>query len=377
MRIRKYFTIKNILLIILASAAFSGCSQVADLSEYQGINYVESLVFDPAIEVNWDRDTTDTYLVFTAVVPSTTSGLPAGTSDYSRLEVLNLMPDGGFENGIGDWTPVLSGGSANVVAGDTETIHSGDNSLKYDLGAEERVDFDLDNLNGGITDNANYLIRFKFNMSGANLTAVFEYNDGANAYDGGIWTPKTDTAWTGNGYTEFRTSAGEESIITAKTGAPGNDIFSIGSINDLGDSQEGHIDDVRIVRTDISLCLRAVVPYEAQDRPDLVSGNYKFSIYVKKEDAADINPSTADTPDSENRFPSQEITLCINSNPTVIDVSAVTDSAWEKVSAELFIQIDKDESIQLSVSPINITSPYLKDAGSILIASPALYFISD
>ena len=155
MRIRKNVPIKNILLIIAASAAFYACSQVPDLSEYQGINYIESLVFDPVIEVNWDRDDiSGTYLDFDTVVPSTTSGLPAGTTDYSRLEVLNLMPDGGFEGGIGFWTTVLTTGTAAVVAGNGTTVHPANQSLYFDLQSNERVDFDLENLIGGITDNA-------------------------------------------------------------------------------------------------------------------------------------------------------------------------------------------------------------------------------
>ena len=371
MRIRKYFKIKNILLIIVASAVFYGCSQVPDLSEYQGINYMASQVFDPAIEINWDRDDSNTYHMFTAVIPSTTSGLPAGTTDYSRLEILNLMPDGGFEGGIGSWTTVLpSAGTANVVPGNGTTIHPANQSLYFYLQSDERVYFNLENLSGGITDNANYLIRLNFNSPEANRTVIFEYNDGSSYYPGGIWSPRASVAWTGNSYDQFRTSSGEESLITIKPGA-NNDFFSIGSITADDDSQEGHIDDVKIVRTDIPLCLRSTVPYKEQGRPELVSGRYIFSIYVKKEDLADINPLTP------NRFPADKVTLCINGKPEAIDVSSVTDSQWIKISTEQFIQIYEDDTIELSVNPSDITSPYLKNAGSILIASPALYFISD
>ncbi len=361
---------KKLAVFTLFMLTLFSCSDSApDLSEYQGINYIESTPLDPAAETNWVRtDITGTYITFTAVVPSTTTGLPAGTTDYSRLEILNLLPDGGFD-GDADASPdnwTVTGGTGIIVAGDANTIHPGNKSLRFNLDATQRIHFNLDAvLADSAVDNADYLVNFKFNRASQNLTAVFEYNDNAAQYSGGIWKPKTTVASSGNNYDIFR-----DSLITAKAGA---DYFSLGSIPAEDDSQSGNIDDVRVVRVDQSYKLDLTVPYTSSGRPELISGNYRFSIYVKKEDAGDINPDPA----NPNRFPAETVTLYINNDPAAVDVTSVTDASWSKISADRFIQIQENDTIKLSIAPDNSTSPYLKNAGSILISAPSLYYISD
>ena len=360
---------RKLIFILTAFLPLLSCSDSpADLSEYQGKNYIESTPLDAALETDWVRtDVSGTYISFTAVVPASTTGLPAGTTDYSRLEILNLLPDGGFDGDITGTTPdnwTVTGGTGTVVAGDADTIHPGNNSLRFNINATQRIYFDLDTvLTDGAVDNADYLINFKFNRAVSNLTAVFEYNDNAAQYSGGIWKPKTTVASSGNNYDIFN-----ESLITAK--ATG-DYLSIGSIPADDDSQSGNIDDVKVVRVDMPYNIDLTVPYTASGRPELISGKYRFSIYVMKEDSADINPATP------NRFPAETVTLYINNDPTAVDVTSVTDSVWVKISAEQFIQITENDTISLSVTPNNSTSPYLRDAGSILIAAPELYYISD
>ena len=363
-------------LIFLVSFIYS-CSQVPDFSEYQGINYIVSKPFDGGIEINWIRDDpSGTYMDFSPFATAITTGLPAGTTDISRLEVLNLMPDGGFEGGLGSWSPEGAPlPTANIVVG-ANTIHPLDpanNCLYFDVFASQTIDFDLSNLLDFGIDNANYLIRFNFNGEFEGIPTKFEYHDGINNDSGSLWSPRTTTTWD-LGYTEFNSQTGEESLITIKP-APDDDIFSIGSFSETA-SQKGHIDDVRVVRTDIPLCLRAETPYQAAGRPELISGDYRFSIFIKKEVAADINPDTVPITDA-NRFPAQILTLCINNKAQTLDITSVPDNEWKKVYTDQFVQIYEGDSITLAISPCDSTGTYKKDAGSILIASPSLTFISE
>ena len=353
---------KKLILIFTVLLPLISCSDSpVDLSAYRGVNYIVSTPFDPLTETDWVRtDVTGTYIDFAAVVPSTTTGLPSGTTDYSRLEIINLIPDGGFEGGVGAWA-----GAGTSVTDGANSIHNtaGNNSLNFT--ATSSVIFDINTLSGA-ADNTEYVIHFKFNKSTAGVVN-FDYHDNATAsYLSSFWTPSTSAAYTS---TDFPTSDGEDNIIEIENFAD-NHYFSIGAYN-VTTQQTGHIDDVKIVRNDLILNLGRTVPYTESGRPELYSGTYRFSIYVLKEDSAAINPTTP------NRFPAETITLYINSKPTTIDVSSVTDSAWVQISAEEFVQIEENDSITLAVAPCSCTTPSRKTAGSILIAAPSLYYISD
>ena len=361
------------LTILLTTASLfllASCTEMADFTEYRNINYLNTLTLDagPAgLEVNWvPDDATDIYMTFTSIlVPPTINGLPASASDYSRLEILNLMPDGGFETGVAGWNP-FNGGSAAAQPGNGLTVNSTDQSMQFAVNSTQRIDYDLESL-PGFVNGGEYLIKLKFNR---NLigNAIFDHNNGALpgsyiSYD--FWKPPTHNPWGGNYHENF------SALITAETGA-GNDYFSIGSTIH-GDNQLGYIDDVRIIRSDTQtpLFLRSTVPFNEAGRPELISGNYRFSIYVLKEDVNDVQPINV------NRYASEFVTLSINSNLTTIDVSSVTSGTWVKISAEKFIQVYENDAISLSVSPCDMTSPYNKDAGSILISYPELEYISE
>ena len=58
--------------------------------------------------------------------------------------------------------------------------------------------------------------------------------------------------------------------------------------------------------------------------------------------------------------------------------SEFTNTGWTRLTAQKFIQIEKGGTIEIMVSPGDISGlANTLDIGSILIASPSLYYISD
>jgi len=386
MRIRKYVPIKNILLIIAASAAFYACSQVPDLSEYQGINYIANhdftspeWSFDDTVEGAYHYMGFNTDSAGAAAPPAVAvfTGLPndADSGDISRLEIFNLVPDGGFETGTAGWDNNGTTTNATFPQNNTDAERvlddAGNDSLKFTLPAgTDILRFNLSTLDDTFIVGSNYILRLYFTRAVTNDTAVFEYNDGSDLDIISTWKPKTQTGWDDDlaSYTRFPDYDSINANITAQAGY----FFCIGSFDtNEYKPQNGYIDNFRIVRSDINYYLRMTVPYSESGRPDLYSGIYRFAVYVKGEADADATPAV-------NRFRSSRVSLVINGKIEGFSSSEFTNTGWTRLTAQKFIQIEKGGTIEIMVSPGDISGlANTLDIGSILIASPSLYYISD
>lgn len=142
------------------------------------------------------------------------------------------------------------------------------------------------------------------------------------------------------------------------------------------DLQHVYLDNFRFMRTDLKLALSLEVPYqdEGGDRPDLVSGLYRFTFYVKRDPT---NTLLSKTDVTKNRFPARAVTVEIQGTSGVtFDVSAPDDEVkdwktWQKIVVDRFYQIEEPAAgenpteITIFISPQDYTiDPAGKDAGS-------------
>jgi hypothetical protein len=149
---------------------------------------------------------------------------------------------------------------------------------------------------------------------------------------------------------------------------------------------DGYMDNLRMLRTDIENRIVLEVPWSAGGtRPDLVSGFYRFSLYIK-------NIPPAELP--ANEFQSKSVTLGILNTPGGLNSiynqavhqsndAGVNWDEWTQISVDSFLQVDRlatdptDPVIFLCITPTNVQSAPFKDVGSILIAAPGLRYSSD
>ena len=374
-----------IILLILIS-----CSDVPDITEYQGVNYIQYRPLDVAIGNIWTSDdpvegayhymgfNTDSTGAADLPAVAVFTGLPnnADSGDISRLEIFNLVPDGGFESGTAGWDNTGTTANATFPRENSDPLRvnddAGNNSMEYTIPASTDIlRFNLSTLSDTFLLNKNYISRLSFTRATTDDTAVFEYNDGSSANIYRTWKPKVEIGWSGGdtaAFTRFPDYGNLDTGITAKAGS----YFCIGSFDDnYSKIQDGFIDDFRIVRSDLDYYLRLTVPYTDTGRPELYSGIYRFSVYVKGEADADVSPS-------QNRFRSSRISLGINNYVTGFQSSSYSSTSWTKISVEKFIQIDKGDTLELRISPSDSTAlPNSMDIGSVLIAAPSLYYISE
>ena len=384
-----YMFLKKLILILTVLMPLISCSDSpADLSEYRGVNYITasnlasgSWTSDDPVQGAFHYMGFNTDSAGAADGPSVVvfTGLPnnADSGDISRIEIFNLVPNGDFEAVPGaEWDTVGTASFAQENA-DNNRVHddAGNNSLYFDIAAEtDVIRYNLASLEDSFQANQNYIIRLLFTRSTTNDTAVFEYNDGANPPVSApytYWNPIVQTGWNADNsvYTSFPDDESLNTNITANAGAR----FCINSFATVvNTTKEGYIDDFRIVRSDQNYYIRLTVPYSEAGRPDLHSGTYRFSLYIKGEADADVSPAY------QNRFRSSKISLGINNDITGFSASSYNNATWTKLSVDKFIQIENGDSIELKIAPADFTNlPNSLDTGSVLIASPLLYYISD
>jgi len=392
--------ILQVLLLCTISLGFISCGDSApDLSMYRGIDYIAKYKFNSDISINtgsWIFNDPIAqngyhYMGFNSneigadAVPTgiDSTGLPnSAIEDISRLEIFNLVHDGGFEF----LDPALSGWSPNMVGiipGAAITRESapdsiGSTCLKYvfnlsdDNVKPEHIKFLMgpSTIKDEFLTSNRYIIHLNFYKSSISYITPFRFNAERN------WTPQSERAW-GFGYTRFPDDSKDNSEVVAES----SDNYFYILYDDLKhQNNEGYIDDFRIVRSDIDYYLKLTVPYSEAGRPDLPSGTYRFSVWFKAEDAADASPSTSAPP---GRFNSSRISLGIGKTITTTTVkgfesSALTSGSWRRLSVEKFIQIRNGDSLVLLISPADKSGGSTTlDIGSVLIAYPELYYISE
>jgi hypothetical protein len=320
----------------------------------------------------------------TATAAGTTAGLPTGyDDDIHRLSITNLIPNGDFESALSaDWSTV--GGAIAAIATAPaqtntlgETLYSG-NVLDFTITDPSADRIEL-NLNAAaptsFVSTGFYLIRFDFSDSGAG-DKYFQLQ----GFENGSWVTPVVTP-----NTIYSVPNDYSGIDTYFQGNSAN-IFTIGTTTGQGGGMDGYMDNLRMLRTDIENRIVLEVPWSAGGtRPDLVSGFYRFSLYIKNIPPAELPP---------NEFQSKSVTLGISNTPGGLnsiynqavhqsnDAGANWDE-WTQISVDSFLQVDKpatdpnDPVIFLCITPTNVQSAPFKDVGSILIAAPGLRYSSD
>ena len=367
-----------------------GCDPIDHFTDFREVNLIKKAGFSSG---QWAlTDTSGDYLRFQEVTDSavieSTADLPNGADDVIyRLEILNLMPNGDFEE---EFSTVFSSETLedvwdpSSVPADVEVLHynaSETNAidgrgLEFTINKlNARVDFDLNRLNDGFIVGGLYMPFFDFRVPDVLEGFYLEYNDGVS---------DVEQSWLINRITStksvrlFYPNTGD--LVSGGTAVA---IFASAGINNLSvggfeavDLQHVYLDNFRFMRTDLKLALSLEVPYqdEGGDRPDLVSGLYRFTFYVKRDPT---NTLLSKTDVTKNRFPARAVTVEIQGTSGVtFDVSAPDDEVkdwktWQKIVVDRFYQIEEPAAgenpteITIFISPQDYTiDPAGKDAGS-------------
>lgn len=419
---RRRFGRRFLLTALLAGAGLlvlGGCEQVTDFfSDYRNVNLIEQAGFgNEAWELvgatagGEEIENLDTYVNLEPVsgAAASTEGLPGGVEadDIRRFEIVNLFPDGDFDDGdVSAWTSSDGGVDAVVsLASSGDTLSINGNSLVYDVQSQDvwinRILSGVD----GVTDDfagQNYTIIFDFKTRENAVFAYFTY-DGASTWNlQKDWSSTTQagdlTLWSFDG-AEVQP---DPEIFAAEIQAGEEHQFTIGAPEPVQDSDRtptsGSIDNLRITRSDVSPKLRLQIPVDANTfgSRDLPSGDYRFSVFVR------IDPThtneTGDPADNvSNRFAANRATLSVSVRETeqnrVIDdiyeeVSIDTPdddvnwNEWTEIAVEGFLQTEdadytqEDLIVEVTVSPTDLVFPSGIRPGSLLIAAPQLFFTS-
>ena len=397
--------------LFFAALGLSTCKQIDLFPEYRGTNLLDDISF-----TSWVPDQTTPYMNYEQV--SGTGYEPPidhPSAEVYRLEIKNLIPNGDFEASTvlaapaataapAGWTLVNGGGNPDTlevidsgnlginggVAGgliDNKTVHFAMDN------AADRVDFDLrDAANGtvdGFLKNASYLARFNYRTDGA---LIFEFNDTVISLDwwkffGGENGGKTNIKLAN--LLEFPPGELKGSFPETTVGDAADYYSTFGSLVTANSGpQKGYIDNVRLIRTDLMYKLRITLSYMDDTTEPLISGYYRFSVYVKSDPDAGSN----------NRFASDRVCIGItgggvSSGGTGFDESSFSSYAqyydgqdgedfsnWSEISVDLALQVPNSSSrvMELSICPTDDSQGTLAmNAGSILISSPRLEMFPD
>ncbi|HUX11478.1 MAG TPA: hypothetical protein VMW87_00545, partial [Spirochaetia bacterium] len=383
---------------IVFLSLLAGCSLNDNFSAYRSVNLISSQNF--SVSGSWTLDdTTGTYMGLSAVPAASAgslTGLPtADQNSIYRLEIKNLMPDGDFSPDSAGTTPAnWSAQGTNSSSATVSVTNAGinGNSLAISIGnsTDCRVSYALSAATalvaGPIVTNATYRLQYDFEVTGSS-TLPSSYDNGTTA---SIFWP-TRTSGSGVQYFPLTTSSTPEiSGISAPS------YLSFGNLpGAAGETPSILLDNIRIVRTDIPLELRLNVPYHDSTgaRPDLISGDYQFTIYVKMDPT---NTLTGTSPQA-NRFPATAVSIGVNhaENGTIsnngapsVHYSTGTDAVnnwntWTPITCDAgVIQISppahpSDSVLQLYVSPTDLVNVLNgPTAGSILVAGPQLQMVN-
>ncbi len=380
--------------LIVFVLLLSTCKQSDLFPEYRGTNLISGIAL-----AKWAADQGTVYMNYEQV-SGTGYEPPTGhdSADVYRLEIKNLVPNGDFENStVGSapsgWVLYPGGGADTLKIVDSGSGEIYDKTMHLKIKTLDRVDFNVrDTVNGaidGFSENNSYLVRFNYRTAGA---LVFELNDTATSlgwlkFFGGENGGKINI--TIANLLEYPPAELKGLFPDETVGSASAYYFSFGSV-DSGNSspQEGYIDNFRLIRTDLKYRLRLLLSYADDASEPLISGSYRFSVYVKRDPSAG----------TDNRFTSNRIDLGItgggvSSNGTGFDESSFSSykqfydgedgqdwSDWSQVYVDLTLQIPNSSSraMEVSICPTDDSqgSLYL-DAGSILVSVPGLELFPD
>jgi hypothetical protein len=380
----------------------AGCDTGTNpFSEWDGEDWLSNSRFDSG---NWSveqvamtgssweelESVNATYITYETVSTSaaqSTNGLPTGASAASirRLEIPNLMPNGDFEAGTTGWTN--NGADTLTVTSGTDAING--ETLRYAIGLnlDATVEFQLDAATNGLKDafvGNDYSVwaDVKFNTD-----SLWSYYDGGTNEFSTFFVTDPSPGATDPAF-EFAEQGSLNEI--AKDDTASDHYFAFGThLPEQGRPQDIYVDNLRIARDDLRsyLTLALSQSQNDSDKPELISGTYTFSIFVRF-DPTHTNEGTTTGDNVSNRFLPEAVTLEMrvadaNGTHTLLrnSHSAAGDwSAWTEISVQGFVQfnaagVDTDtERLELAVSPTDFAGTNGQAPGSILIAAPSLTY---
>jgi hypothetical protein len=377
----------------------TSCPTVEDpFSEYRGLNLIEYSGFssgDWQISYGEAAPSFD-YLRFeelSLAEAGSTSGLPAGKSDYHRLELVNLFQNGDFtqtETGEAPAGWELNGPIDSGLIFETTTVLKPDAGdpmegkvLHFKLNGLQWSAYDFKDpatgLRDGFVPSSQYFIQFDSSCQFPNL---FTYTN--LTITKREWSIGIDTSW------EVTPFPPPEEGDARFTSIQGYDYFSIGLPNEGNNAQEGYMDNIRVGRTDIEQNIVLSVPLTDPEelRPNLIDGHYRFTFYVKLEPAGNITPGVS------NRFDARSVSvsLQLSRGEDITQFQTFfseelgwTRDEWTEINFETpkvlqFNLPEQSESaeeplpepaLEISISPNSST---FRDIGSILVAAPSLTY---
>lgn len=357
---------RRIIFLLWLLLLLAGCGEVDYFADYREVNLLESY---PLNHTGWQSNTTATYLNYEAITlaeAGDSASLPADT-DIHRLEIPNLFENGDFLNNAAGWG---GGGTYNWIDGsDPKAISGG--TLSYSISASlDRIEFNLSALEKG-----HYRLAFDLTKEPADVIAyaIFEGGEETRTWVSG-YSPATD-----NTLIHF------QDIVADPTFSLVNDTlvaaFSLNSIDKANVHNDSCIDNIRLVRTDVSAAVSIDLPLLEGDRLPFVPGTYRFSLYVKQEEDSQVTPAVGNrfrgsglgiTLSGIEETGDQTFTVRSSSRATFRDTDEGADwSSWSQVYVDDIVQVDEsgaDDStvIRLTVEPLD------DNCGSLLIACPEL-----
>jgi hypothetical protein len=378
-----YEYMRRILLFfaLILSLLFFTCDDEG-FGEYEGVNLISEHTLS-----EWVLDQTTPYMEYADI--SGTVSPPAaypGNSVY-RLEILNLINNGDFNSGSP--APWDDGGTALTF----EVINTGtiidSNTFHFVTNANNAIiSLNLSTASDGYIQGARYLLRYDYRTGSNGIR--FEYSNGT--FDEETRTWKIYGGAEGANINPYFTInpfpnnylVGDVPDITVGASAAYSYVFGSYS-SGLQQSHEGFIDNVKLIRTDISQRIRIVLNSTTDTVEPLISGWYRFSVYV-------LNDISAIT--QNNRFAAGGVTLSIisgayneiTSSLTTTEYSGTsyftdgTDgdwSSWTELYVDLFIQFDSGDGVELSICPMNISQDLNIDSGVLIISSPSFVMYPD
>jgi hypothetical protein len=347
------------------------CKNENPFSEYDGTNLISETLLS-----QWLVDD-DFYMDFTDASGTCSPPSEFPQNPVYRLEIINLVPNGDFETGaVTPWT--TSGGTLSIHNG--SYVIAGSNTMYFNAGdADNKIYVDIGTQAAdSFVQGANYLIRYQY-RTGNNI--VFEFNrDITTEYAdtktwqiwGGVNGASSNPLW--SNIVDFPSSELEGSYPDIKAGSSSSYFYYFGSVTLSAQSQSGYIDNIRLMRTDITQRVRLYLGIHDTSLT-IVPGSYRFSVYVQTDPAAG----------TDNRFEASSVTLGIESDYLKFDYEAFTDgtdgdwSGWTKLNFDFYLDpVYNDTIIELFICPCDETQGDLSfDIGSILISSPALELLVD
>jgi hypothetical protein len=392
--------------LLLAGAAaslllFTGCPQgPGPYANYVGVNLIaDQVLFGFPVAARWTADAAAVYEDFAFEGSALPPGAPAGAEVW-RLEMKNLVPNGDFEVGAvglppAGWT-FIDGGligpvSLEIIDGlQPESLDGQTLYLKCMDKAFDMIDFDVRAAaaDGFLQDNT-YLVRFDYRTNKDRI--AFEYNNlPVLPLPEGAWTWNVDGD-AGPTFTGRYAFPPPNIVPTVTVGPAAEQHYTFNSLLlSAAHKVEAYVDNLRLIRTNETYFARMSIA-DGEAALPLVSGTYRFSIWVK------LDPSA--TPVTFNRFATHAVELSLKRTyqTSAGEVSTLTavrsfhdgvggfdlaGGAWQQVSVELtgreWQTTGATVSMEIGISPTDETlGATSMDCGSVLVAAPILELLPD